>query len=130
MSTAPDNAMPKSAHKVVEQISSAVKDGGDAMKQSGSNAMEGFQSLAKAYQDMATHSYERQMASIKELSAVRSPTEFFQLQQKLVKETYEAAIADGQHISELTASAFSAACDPIQKQAANLQNTIKRDVSH
>jgi len=125
MSTAQDSSATKTVHKAVEHISSIVKNGSNALTQGNDAAQLGFQNLAKAYQDIATKNYERQVASIKELTSVKSPIEFFQVQQRLVKDSYESAVADGKNIAELTASAFSATFDPVKKQIEALQEPLK-----
>ena len=43
------------------------------------------------------------------LSAVKSPAEFLELQQKLIKEGVEAAVNDSRHIAQLTTAVFTAA---------------------
>jgi len=56
---------------------------------------------------------------------VKSPTEFFELQQKLIKDGVEAAVADSRHIAELTTAVFTAAFEPVKKQIEAVQKTAR-----
>ena len=47
---------------------------------------------------------------------MKGPTQFVELQQKLIKDGVEAAISDGRHIAQLTTSVFTAAFEPVKKQ--------------
>jgi phasin family protein len=100
----------------VEKISSDAKDNAKAVSKSGAIAMEGFQELAKAYQDLAARNVEKLGEAFKELSTVKTPAEFFEVQQKLIKESFDAAVSDSRAIAELTASVFSSASEPMQKR--------------
>jgi phasin family protein len=110
----------------VEQITAATKANVESLTQSGNAAIAGFQELAKAYQSLATKNAEKLTASIQALAAVKSPNEFVELQQKLIKEGVDAAVADSRNIAELTTSVFSAAFAPIQKQVEGLQKAGKK----
>jgi len=110
----------------VEKITAATKANVDTLTQSGNAAIAGFQELAKAYQTLATKNAEKLTASIQALASVKSPNEFIELQQKLIKEGVEAAVADGRNIADLTSTIFSAAFAPIQKQVETVQKTAKK----
>ena len=105
----------------VDQITAAAKENVDALTQSGNATIAGFQELAKAYQGLATKNAEKLTASIQALAGTKSPTEFVELQQKLIKEGVEAAVADSRQIADLTASVFTTAFAPVKKQVEALQ---------
>jgi L-arabinose isomerase len=69
--------------------------------------------LATAYQEISTKNVEKLTASISALSAIKQPAEFIQLQQKLMTEAMNSAIADSAHIVRLTAEAFTTAFKPL-----------------
>lgn len=100
----------------VEKISGDAKDNAKAMSKSGAIAMDGFQELAKAYQDLAARNVEKLGDALKEMSSVKTPVEFFEVQQRLIKESFDAALSDSRAIAELTASVFSTAAEPMQKR--------------
>jgi len=99
-----------------------MKDGHAAMTESGAAAKAGVQELTKAYQELATKNVHNLTAAVQALSAVKSPTEFFELQQKLIKDGVQAAMADSRHIAELTTAAFTAAFEPVKKQIEAVRN--------
>lgn len=100
----------------VEKISGDAKDNAKAMSKGGAIAMDGFQELAKAYQDLAARNVEKLGDALREISSVKTPVEFFEVQQRLIKESFDAALSDSRAIAELTASVFSTAAEPMQKR--------------
>ena len=52
---------------------------------------------------------------------MKSPVEFTELQQKLIKEGVEAAVSDGRHIAQLTSAVFTSAFEPVKKQIEAVQ---------
>ncbi|CAA7611991.1 conserved hypothetical protein [Candidatus Terasakiella magnetica] len=100
----------------VEKMSGDAKDNAKVMSKSGTIAMDGFQELAKAYQDIAARNVEKLGDALKEMSSVKTPVEFFEVQQKLIKENFDAAVSDSRAIAELTASVFSTVAEPMQKR--------------
>jgi phasin family protein len=83
------------------------------------------QELTKAYQELATKNVKNLTAAMQALAAVKSPTEFMELQQRLIKEGVEAAVSDSQHIAQLTTAVFTAAFEPVKKQIEALQKTSR-----
>ncbi len=106
-----------------DKITAASKANAEALTKSGNAAIAGYQELAKAYQDLATKNAEKLTSCIQALASVKSPNEFADLQQKLVKEAVEAAVSDSKKIADLTASVFSSAFEPVQAQFQALQKT-------
>jgi hypothetical protein len=100
-----------------------IKGNADALTNSGNASSAAIQELAKAYQELATKNGKILTAAIQALAAVRKPTEFIELQQKLIKEGVDAAVRDCQNIAQLTAAVFTAAFVPVKKQIDALQKT-------
>jgi len=100
----------------VEQISSDAEDNTKAISTSGTIAMDGFQELARVYQELAARNVEKFGNALKEMSTVKTPAEFFEVQRKLIKESFDAAVSDSRAIAELTASVLSASTEPMQKR--------------
>ena len=109
----------------VEKLTIVAKNNAEALTKSGTAAVSGIESIAKAYQALATKNFEKLSASVHALTSVKSPAEFFQVQQKLVTESFETALADGQAIAELTKSVFTAAFEPVKKQVEAVQALAK-----
>ena len=104
----------------VEDVS---KPNADAVTDSGSASSAALQELTKAYQELAVKNAKNVMAAIQALSAVKTPAEFMELQQRLIKESVDAALRDSQHIAQLTAAVFTAASEPVKKQIEAVQKT-------
>ena len=54
------------------------------------------------------------------LAAVKSPTDFIELQQRLIKEGVETAVGDSRRIARLTTAVFTAAFEPVMKRESLL----------
>jgi len=102
-----------------------MKGGAEALTESGNALRAAAQELTKAYQELATKNAKSLTAAVQALSAVKSPTEFIELQQKLIKDGVEAAVADSRHIAQLTTAVFTAAFEPVKKQIEAVQKTAR-----
>ena len=96
-----------------------------ALTESGNASRTAVQELAKAYQELATKNARNLTAAIQALSAVKSPMQFVELQQKLIKDGVEAAVSDCRQIAQLTTSVFTAAFEPVKKQIEAAQKTAQ-----
>src|ERR1700678_2357302 len=92
---------------------------------SGNASRAAVQELTRAYQELATKNAKNLTAAMQALAAVKSPAEFIELQQRLVKEGVEAAVSDSRHIAQLTTAVFTAACEPVKKQIEAVQKTVQ-----
>ena len=116
----------QSTEQIAEATSEALTESGDAaLTESGNSSRAAIQELTKAYQELATKNAKNLTAAIQALPAVKSPTEFIELQQKLIKDGVEAAVADSRHIAELTTAVFTAAFEPVKKQIEAVQKTAR-----
>ena len=100
----------------VSRATVALTDGTNASRAA-------VQELTKAYQELAAKNVNNLTAAMQALAAAKSPTEFMELQQKLIKEGVEAAVKDSQHIAQLTTAVFTAAFEPVRKQIEAVQKT-------
>lgn len=106
-------------------IEPIVKANSEVLSKSSASAISGAQELSKVYQALAAKNIEKFNAAIRSLSAVKTPQEFFELQQTLIKEGVESAMQDSKKIAELTSSVFSTAFNPLQKQIESMQKNAK-----
>lgn len=65
----------------------------EAVVESGKILAEGVQTLGKSYADEAKSAYETATADIKEMASIKSPTDLFQLQGKILRRNFDALIA-------------------------------------
>jgi len=102
-----------------------VKGNAEALTVSGNASRAAVQELTRAYQELATKNAKNLTAAIPALAAVKSPAEFLELQQRLIKEGVEAAVSDSRHIAQLTTAVFTAAFEPVKKQIEAVQKTAR-----
>src|SRR5271157_2870486 len=100
-----------------------VKGNAEALTESGNASRAAVQELTRAYQELATKNAKNLTAAMQALAAVKSPAEFIELQQRLIKEGVEAAVSDSQRIAQLTTAVFTAAFEPVKKQIEAAQKT-------
>jgi hypothetical protein len=95
----------------------------EARPETGKAATVAFQELTQAYQDLATKNAANLKSAIQALAAVKSPSEFIEVEKRLITEGVQAAVADSQNIAKLTAAVFTAAFEPVKQQIQSLQKT-------
>ncbi len=111
----------ESFNKSGEAAMRIVKDNTDAFTEAGNASRRAVLELTKAYQELAIRNAKNLTAAMQALATVKSPTEFIELQQRLVREGVEAAVRDSQRIAQLTTAVFAAAFAPMQKEIESAQ---------
>jgi hypothetical protein len=82
--------------KSTETLSEATefaKGNVEALVESGKIFAAGAQDLGKGYVEEAKSAYETLTADLKEIAAIKSPTELFQLQGKIARRNFDAIVA-------------------------------------
>src|SRR5271155_1763954 len=108
-----------------EAAEKIVKGNAEALTESGNASRAAIQELTRAYQELATKNAKNLTAAMQSLATVKSPREFMELQQRLIKEGVEAAVSDSQRIAQLTTAVFSAAFEPVKKQIDSVQKSAQ-----
>jgi phasin family protein len=72
----------------------------EAIVESGKIYAAGVQDLGKTYVDEAKSAYEAMTADLKEIAAIKSPTELFQLQGKIMRRNFDALVSTGSKNTE------------------------------
>jgi len=85
-------AYDKSAEAMTE-MTEFTKGNVEAIVESSKIFAAGAQSLGKTYAEGAKSAYETLTGDVKELAAVKSPTELFQLQGKILRRNFDAFVA-------------------------------------
>ena len=106
-----------------EAVNEIVKGNADALTVSGNASRAAVQELTKAYQELTTKNARNLAAAMQAVAGVKSPAEFIELQQKLIKEGVETAVGDSQRIAQLTTAVFTAAFEPVKKRFEAVQNS-------
>ena len=123
------------AEHVAEESADAVSQSGQAAEKivtGNADVLEGgnaaglaIQELTKAYQELASKNARNLTTAMHALAAVKSPSEFMELQQRLIKEGVEASVSDSRHIAQLTAAVFTAALEPMKKRIEAVQKSAQ-----
>ena len=100
-----------------EAAEKIVKGNAEALTVSGNASRAAIQELTRAYQELATKNVNKLTAAMRALATVKSPAEFIDTQQRLIKEGVETAVSDSQRIAQLSTAVFTAAFEPTKKQA-------------
>jgi phasin family protein len=108
-------------NKGAETAKKLFSDSSSTLAESSKSSAAAVQELAKAYQELAARNVKNLTAAMEALVAVKSPTDYLALQQKLIKDGVEQAVSDGRHIAELTTALFSAAFEPVKRQIESAQ---------
>ena len=79
--------------EVATEVTEFAKGNVEAIVESGKIFAAGAQTLGKTYVEEAKSAYETMTADVKELAAVKSPTELFQLQGKIARRNFDTFVA-------------------------------------
>ena len=85
-------AFEKSSSMLAE-MTDLAKGNVEAVVESGKLLAAGMQDMGKTYADEAKSAYETVTADMKEMAAIKSPTELFQLQGKIMRRNFDALVA-------------------------------------
>lgn len=120
-----EEAFEKSSSMVTEMTDFA-KGNVEAIVESGKIYAAGMQDLSKGYADEAKTAYETVSADLKEMAAVKSPTELFQMQGEIMRRTFDAMMAQ---TTKSTDAAMKLATDtvaPITGRATVAAEKLKK----
>ncbi len=97
--------------EVATEVTDFAKGNVEAIVESSKIFAAGAQALGKTYVDEAKSAYETATSDVKELAAVKSPAELFQLQGKIFRRNFDAFVATStkntEAVMKLTNEAFA-----------------------
>jgi phasin family protein len=105
-----------------EATNEMIRGNAHALTESGNASRLAVQELTKAYQELTTKNIRNLTAAMQALAGVKSPAEYIELQQRLIKEGVETTVGDSQRIAQLTTAVFTAAFEPVRKRIEAAQN--------
>jgi phasin family protein len=79
---------------MVTEMTDFAKGNVDAVVESGKVLAAGVQDMSKHYAEEAKTVYETVTADMKEMASVKSPTELFQLQGKILRRNFDMMVAN------------------------------------
>lgn len=88
--------------EAMTDVSEFAKGNVEAVVESGKILAEGVQAMGKTYADEAKSAYETATADLKEMAAIKSPTELFQLQGKILRRNFDAMVATASKNTDAT----------------------------
>jgi len=86
--------------EVATEVTEFAKGNVEAFVESSKIFAAGAQSLGKTYVEEAKSAYETMTGDVKELAAVKSPTELFQLQGKIARRNFDVFVANSSKNTE------------------------------
>ena len=99
--------------EVATEAAEFAKGNVEALVESSKIFAAGAQSLGKTYVEEAKSAYETMTADVKELAAVKSPTELFQLQGKIARRNFDMFVATSSKNTEAFLKLASDAFAPL-----------------
>jgi phasin family protein len=105
-----------------EAANEMIKGNVDALAETGNASRAAVQELTKAYQELTTKNVRNLTAAMQALAGVKSPAEYIELQQRLIKEGVETTVDDTKRMAQLTTAVFTAAFEPVMKRIQAVQN--------
>jgi len=124
MNTRAKDAVTKGS-KAIEEIVEFSKGNLEAMMTSGRVAAKGAEEIAKYSTEYGRATIERANAAAKQFAAVKSPTEFFQLQGDIAKQTLDALVAEGSKFTENYLKLIGEMAQPISNRVAVAADKVK-----
>jgi phasin family protein len=125
MSTRAKTAYEKGT-EMVSQASEFNKGNVEALVESGKIAAKGAQEMGQAYAEDAKKGFEELTAALKEMTTVKSPTEFIELQTKLVKKSFDTAVAQTSKNSEAFIKLAGDVFQPISNRVSVAVDSFKK----
>lgn len=108
---------------MVSEMTEAAKGNVEAVVESGKIMAAGMQDMGKSYAEEAKSAYETLTADLKEMAGVKSPTELFQLQGKIMRRNFDAMVATASKNSE---SAMKLANDAFAPISARVNLAVEK----
>lgn len=115
--------------KVLEEAVDFSKGNLEAVVASGRVAAKGAQDIAKYSADYGRKAIEDANATAKQFAAVKSPTEFFQLQSDIAKKNLDAAVAETSKFTESYLKLLGEIVQPLQNRYAVAVEKVKTAVA-
>ncbi|HTN14756.1 MAG TPA: phasin family protein [Sphingomonadaceae bacterium] len=112
--------------EVAGEVGDFTKGNVEALVESGKILSEGVQELGKTYVEEAKSAFETITADMKEMAAVKSPTELFQLQGKLMRRNFDAMVALSSKSSETMVKLASESMAPLSSRMSLAADKISK----
>ncbi|WP_397591188.1 phasin family protein [Sphingorhabdus sp.] len=98
----------------------------DAVVEAGKIVAKGAQEMGKTNMEFAKKSFEDVQAAVKELTAVKSPTDFVKLQGEMARKGFDTAVAQGSKNTEAMVKLVNEMFQPISNRIAVTTELFKK----
>ena len=98
----------------------------EAIVQAGKIVAKGAQEMGKTNMEFAKKNFEEAQVAVKELTAVKSPTDFVKLQGELARKGFDTAVAQGSKNTEAMVKLVSEMFQPISNRIAATTEIFKK----
>lgn len=112
--------------EVATEISDFTKGNVEALMESGKILSEGVQDIGKTCADEAKAAFETMTADMKEIAAIKSPTELFQLQGKLMRRNFDSFVAFSSKSSEAMVKLANEAVAPLSSRMSLAADKVSK----
>lgn len=109
----------------VSELNSFTKGNVEALVESGKIAIAGMQTMAQDQAAYVRKQFEEATAAAKTLTAVKSPTEFVKMQSDLLRQHFDAMVAETSRSTEATLKLVGEVVQPISNRFALAAEKIK-----
>ncbi|HEX7711171.1 MAG TPA: phasin family protein [Sphingomonadaceae bacterium] len=103
---------------VAGEATEFAKGNVEALVEAGKIYSENLQNLGKVYAEDAKAAFETLTADLKEFAAVKTPTELFQLQSRLMRRNFDSLVAFGSKSSEAAVKIANETLAPISSRVS------------
>lgn len=100
-------------NEMLAEMTDFAKGTTEAVVESSKIVASAMQDLGRSYAEEARNAYEQATADLKEIAAVKSPTELFQLQGKILRRNFDAVVATTSKNAETVMKVSNDAFAPI-----------------
>ena len=98
----------------------------DAVVEAGKIVAKGTQEIGKTNMEFAKKNFEEVQVAVKELTSVKSPTDFVKLQGELARKGFDTAVAQGSKNTEAMVKLVSEMFQPISNRIAATTELFKK----
>ncbi|GGB73164.1 phasin family protein [Blastomonas aquatica] len=112
--------------EMVSQATEFSKGNVEALVESSKIAAKGAQDMGQTYAEDTKKTFEEMTAALKEFTTVKSPTEFIELQSKLVRKTFDTAVAQTSKNSEAFLKLAGDVIQPISNRVSVAVDSFKK----
>lgn len=112
--------------EVAREIGEFNKGNVEAMVASARIAAEGTGEIAREAAEFGRQRFETLTGTLKQVAAVKSPTEFFQIQNDYAKNAFESMVQEGSKMSEAWLKLAGEVAEPISNRFAVAADKVKK----